>query len=98
MKIALDAMGGDFGPPNLVSGAVMALQAGLFYAEGYLFLAILGPRLVHDVTAFTFYIVHDMNRHGADPRNHLYRLASKLGLGVFWVVGQCCLGFTQGFV
>ncbi|HEY6206409.1 MAG TPA: phosphate acyltransferase PlsX [Chthoniobacterales bacterium] len=26
MKIALDAMGGDFGPPNLVAGAVMALQ------------------------------------------------------------------------
>ena len=27
MKIALDAMGGDFGPPNLVAGAVMALRA-----------------------------------------------------------------------
>src|SRR3954454_3022337 len=27
MKIALDAMGGDFGPPNLVAGAVMALHA-----------------------------------------------------------------------
>jgi len=27
MKIALDAMGGDFGPPNLVAGAVMALGA-----------------------------------------------------------------------
>jgi glycerol-3-phosphate acyltransferase PlsX len=27
MKIALDAMGGDFGPPNLVGGAVMALEA-----------------------------------------------------------------------
>ncbi len=26
MKIALDAMGGDFGPPNLVTGAVMALR------------------------------------------------------------------------
>ena len=26
MKIALDAMGGDFGPPNLVGGAVMALK------------------------------------------------------------------------
>ena len=24
MKIALDAMGGDFGPPNLVGGAVQA--------------------------------------------------------------------------
>src|SRR5215471_49062 len=26
MKIALNAMGGDFGPPNLVAGAVMALR------------------------------------------------------------------------
>ena len=26
MRIALDAMGGDFGPPNIVAGAVMALQ------------------------------------------------------------------------
>src|SRR4030095_4659433 len=26
MKIALDAMGGDFGPPNLVGGAVRALR------------------------------------------------------------------------
>ncbi|MDQ6656133.1 MAG: phosphate acyltransferase PlsX [Verrucomicrobiota bacterium] len=26
MKIALDAMGGDFGPPNLVAGSVMALR------------------------------------------------------------------------
>jgi phosphate acyltransferase len=27
VKIALDAMGGDFGPPNLITGAVMALRA-----------------------------------------------------------------------
>ncbi len=27
MKIALDAMGGDFGPPHLVGGAVLALRA-----------------------------------------------------------------------
>src|SRR5205085_12617642 len=26
MKIALDAMGGDFGPPNIVGGAVLALR------------------------------------------------------------------------
>src|SRR4029078_85471 len=26
MKIALDAMGGDFGPPNIVKGAVLALH------------------------------------------------------------------------
>jgi phosphate acyltransferase len=27
MKIALDAMGGDFGPPHLVAGAVLAIQS-----------------------------------------------------------------------
>ena len=26
MKIALDAMGGDFGPPHIVGGAVLALK------------------------------------------------------------------------
>src|SRR4029077_18212272 len=36
MKIALDAMGGDFGPPNLVAGAVMALRAYPRISELYL--------------------------------------------------------------
>src|ERR1043166_9599492 len=39
MKIALDAMGGDFGPPNIVGGAVMALkeyrQIGQLFLVGY---------------------------------------------------------------
>ncbi len=69
----------------LWANAVMALQSGLFYAEEYSFLAILGPRLVHDLTAFTFYVAHDVNRHGKHPQNVLYWLASKLGLGVYWV-------------
>jgi hypothetical protein len=69
----------------LWANLVLTLQSGLFYAEDYSFLAILGPRLVHDVTAFTFYVAHDVNRHGTATQNLLYRLASKLGLGVFWV-------------
>ncbi|MFN2541471.1 MAG: phosphate acyltransferase PlsX [Chthoniobacterales bacterium] len=36
MKIALDAMGGDFGPPNLVAGAVMALQEYSYIERLYL--------------------------------------------------------------
>src|SRR5207245_1762939 len=36
MKIALDAMGGDFGPPNLVAGAVMALREYPHIAKLYL--------------------------------------------------------------
>ena len=34
MKIALDAMGGDFGPSHLVPGAVMALKEYPHITEG----------------------------------------------------------------
>ena len=78
----------------LWANAVMVLQSGLFYAEGYSFLAILGPRLVHDLTVFTFYVAHDVNRHGATPQNLLYRLASKLRLGIYWVCPVVALGLT----
>jgi hypothetical protein len=84
----------------LWGNAVMVLQSALFYSQGYPFLTILGPRLVHDVTAFAFYVAHDVNRHAEQPRNFLYRWASKLGLGIAWVcpvvallltflIGQC---------
>jgi glycerol-3-phosphate acyltransferase PlsX len=43
MKIALDAMGGDFGPPNLVGGAVLALREYRHIRK--LFLVGDGPRL-----------------------------------------------------
>ncbi len=43
MKIALDAMGGDFGPPNLVGGAVLALRE--YRRIGKLFLVGDAPRL-----------------------------------------------------
>jgi len=36
MKIALDAMGGDFGPPNIVGGAVMALEEYPYIARLFL--------------------------------------------------------------
>src|ERR1700720_2474058 len=36
MRIALDAMGGDFGPPNLVAGAVMALREYPYISKLYL--------------------------------------------------------------
>jgi hypothetical protein len=68
----------------LWANTVMVLQSGLFYMKSYFFLAILGPRLVHDITAFTFYVAHDVNRYSARP-NLIYRLASKLRLGIFWI-------------
>lgn len=69
----------------LWANAILILQSGAFYGLGYSFLAILGPRLVHDITAFAFYITHDVNKHAGHPRNLMYRAASKLGLGIVWV-------------
>jgi len=76
---------GGLGRMYLWGNAVMVLQSGVFYWQGYPFLAILGPRLIHDLTAFTFYVAHDVNRHTEHPRGGLYRWAAKLGLGVWWV-------------
>src|SRR6266513_6271150 len=61
MKIALDAMGGDFGPPNIVSGAVMALNEYPRIAK--LFLVGDTPRIEaelkkHDCTDGRIEIVH----------------------------------------
>ena len=67
----------------------------LFYHE-YYFMAILIPRFVHDTTAYIFYIIHDYNKHGRQPRNSLYRLASRCNLHVFLVLPF--LSFTIAFV
>jgi glycerol-3-phosphate acyltransferase PlsX len=48
MKIALDAMGGDFGPQNIVGGAVMALKEYPHIAK--LFLVGDTPRIEKELT------------------------------------------------
>src|SRR6478672_4463912 len=55
MKIALDAMGGDFGPPNIVGGAVLALKEYAYI--GKLF-------LVGD----TAQIEAELKKHGCNDR------------------------------
>src|SRR5215210_930807 len=55
MKIALDAMGGDFGPRNLVGGAAMALEA--YPQLGKLFLVGDTPQLEAE-----------LKRHGCNDR------------------------------
>lgn len=48
----------------------------LVFSEEYYFLAILMPRLVHDITAYCFYVSHDVNRHGRQADNTLFRLTN----------------------
>lgn len=59
----------------LWANTLLVLVSCYVYGQQYYFLAILMPRLVHDITAYSFYISHDVNRHGVTPQNSLFRLA-----------------------
>lgn len=69
----------------LWANTALVVSSSLFYAAGYGLLAIAIPRIVHDMTAFAFYVVHDANKHGSGPRNRLHRLAARVPGGAFWV-------------
>lgn len=60
----------------LWANTLLVLVSWYLYAQHYSFLAILMPRLVHDITAYSFYVCHDVNRHGKQPDIGMYRLAT----------------------
>jgi hypothetical protein len=49
-------------------------------ATGYGFMATLVPRIIHDLTAFLIYSVHDQNRNARSVRNLVYYIPGKLGI------------------
>ncbi len=69
----------------LWANTALVVTSFLLYAAGYGLLAIAVPRIVHDTTAFAFYVVHDANKHGNGPRNRFHRLAAGVPGGVLWV-------------
>ena len=64
-----------FGRCFLWANIFLVLSSFYLYLQQYYFLAILVPRLVHDATAYTFYVSHDYNRHHAKPHNMMYRIS-----------------------
>jgi hypothetical protein len=70
----------------LWANTLLIVSSFYFYIQQYYFLAILVPRLVHDATAYVFYISHDYNKHHQQPRNTLYKLASRCNVHVFIVL------------
>lgn len=53
---------------------------------GYFFLAVFVGRFVHDVTAFLFYITHEMNRNVGQIENALYSMVPLLPRSLIVVV------------
>jgi len=75
-----------FGSVYLWANSFLIIASFYFYSQQYYFLAILIPRLVHDATAYIFYVTHDVNKHGQQPQNFLYQWAKKIKLNVFVVL------------
>jgi hypothetical protein len=65
-----------FGLWFLWANTLLVVCSWYLYAQQYYFLAILMPRLVHDITAYSFYVSHDVNRHGKQADTGLYKLAT----------------------
>jgi hypothetical protein len=65
-------------------------------ALGYPLLALLMPRVVHDLTAFYVYGVHDHNRNRDGARNAFYRAAATLRVPT-WIAGPL-VAVTLGVV
>ncbi|MCK9607138.1 MAG: hypothetical protein M0R33_11895 [Methylomonas sp.] len=75
-----------FGVYFLWANTLLVVASWYVFSQQYYFLAILMPRLVHDITAYSFYVSHDVNRHGDQPQNALFRLAAWCHLPVALVL------------
>jgi len=85
-----------FGRWFLWSNVLLVVSSFYLYVQQYYFFAILVPRLVHDATAYIFYVTHDYNKHHAQPQNFIYRAAEQCRLSIFVVLPL--LSFLLAFV
>ena len=72
-----------FGKTFLWANVFLVVSSLYFYSKNYYFFAILIPRLVHDATAYIFYVTHDFNKHSIEPKNALYRFAKRYSISIF---------------
>ena len=75
-----------FGRWFLWANVLLVLSSFYLFIQQYYFFAILVPRLVHDATAYIFYVTHDYNKHHAQPQNFIYRAAKRCRLSIFVVL------------
>ncbi len=83
-----------FGKIFLWANVLLILVSFYLYAQQYYFLAILMPRLVHDVTAYIFYVTHDYNKHNLQPQNSLYRFSTACHLPIMLVLPVLSFAIT----
>ena len=71
----------------LWANTLLVVVSYYFLSQQYYFMAILIPRVVHDISAYSFYVSHDYNRHHSVVDTHsLYSFAKKLRIPVVLVL------------
>jgi hypothetical protein len=75
-----------FGKLFLWGNTMLVLSSFYLYIQQYYLLATLAPRLVHDATAYIFYVTHDYNKHYQHPQNFIYRYAARFNTHIFVVL------------
>lgn len=78
--------------------ANVAMIGTVFWVNelGYTLFVVLIPRIIHDITAFSVYITHDMNRNRAEPRNAVYRAARFTRLPPIVLLPLLSIGIAYG--
>lgn len=62
----------------ILATSVVVVTSYFFTLVGYIFFAFFVLRFVHDITAFTFYVVHDHNRNATAVKNSFYAIFKKI--------------------
>ena len=73
----------------LISNIGLLLLTVYSYYSGLLLFVILAPRIVHDVTAYMFYIAHDTNRNTPAAKNYIYKLTNP-----YLPIWTVCIGLS----
>jgi len=68
------------------ANSLLVITSFYLYVQQYYFLAILVPRIIHDATAYLFYVTHDYNRHHNSPDNVIYRFTARLNIPIVIVL------------
>lgn len=76
----------------IVMTLLMLVCSYILVTIGYIFLAIFMIRFIHDITAFLFYVTHEMNRNQKEIKNYLYRLIPYLPKSLMIVVPAIGVG------
>jgi hypothetical protein len=85
LKLILETKN-SLGVLYVLATLLMAFVSYWMLVSGYEFLSVLVVRVIHDVTAFLFYITHEVNSNYQSVKNYLYRFVPFMPWSLVFVV------------